>query len=122
MSSQTLLAIVTIANIAAGSLLLALSIYYQFWIAAPTREQVAATLDNANALLEQMQPPAGAEAGAGTPVEQSAVGDAAKSTLEGLATFAGSLKDLDPSTRGYLIALVFFALATVAASVGQIAA
>jgi hypothetical protein len=52
---------------------------------------------------------------------QSASLDTMGSALEGLAKFTAALKEVDPGTRAYLIAVVFLILAVISAAIGQIA-
>lgn len=118
----TLQEAVIIASLAAGAVLFGVSLYYQLVIEKPLYEKANEALDTGKEALKNAKDSGTTTAGApGAPAEQSAVGDALKSTLEGMAAFAESLKGLDRSTRGYLISVVFFAIAMITAAVDVVA-
>ncbi|UZJ30617.1 hypothetical protein [Streptomyces endophytica] len=119
--------IVTLASVASAGIMLGIGIWQENVYIKPVRAAATKAVEigkeavsrNADLLaeaekVEKSEAPEALEA-------QSKALDAMGGTLEGVAKFAESLKDLDAATRAYLISVVFLLVATLGVSVGQFA-
>jgi hypothetical protein len=125
---NVLLWIVTITGVIGSAVMLGVGLHQEKVFSSPVRATAKKVMEagekavDENAKLQSQVADSKSDDGAVNTLEaQSSAIGALGSALEGMAAFAGSLKDLDSATRHYLVSVVFLLVAVASASVGQIA-
>ncbi|MEU0885680.1 hypothetical protein ABZ345_44460 [Lentzea sp. NPDC005914] len=106
---------VALAGITACAILLVIAGVQLFKYERPVKEKVRLALD------QQLDRPSAVRDDGGAGQRQAGVGATIKHSFEGLAEFAKALKELETSTRLFLIAVAFLLVALAAAALASLA-
>jgi hypothetical protein len=108
--------IVTLASLVAGFAMLSISAWEQIFWERPVRDDVRQALTAATEVVVRKKK---AKLDGGGLHEEADIAGLSQ-TLEGMAKFATGLRELERSTRGYLIGLAFFGIAFLSSAVATV--